>query len=314
MDRVADAVLRGPIGEILPALVHTRVSSEVGGSRKHSSATALGWLNPDLTGRLSAMATFRDLLSAAKAEITEVDTASAAERIAAGALVLDVREPDEYDAGRAPRRRAHPPRPPRVAGREQADRQGRAGRRLLRRRRALGVRRPHDGRARLHRRRLDGRRVRPVEGRGPGVEEAGRAHRGAAQPLQAPPAAARGRRRGPGQAARLEGAAARRRRPRLTRRALPRRRRGRARSASSTWTRSTPRTCSARSCTTSTASATARSTRRRRRSSRSTPTSTSSPTTPGCRPTTSSTSSPATTSSSTAPTTSRAGTCSTTPA
>ena len=47
------------------------------------------------------------------------------------------------------------------------------------------------------------------------------------QPLQAPPAAARGRRRGPGQAARLEGAAARRRRPRLARRAVPRRRRRR---------------------------------------------------------------------------------------
>ena len=45
------------------------------------------------------MATFRDLLSAAKAEITEVDTAASAERIAEGALVLDVREPDEYDQG-----------------------------------------------------------------------------------------------------------------------------------------------------------------------------------------------------------------------
>jgi molybdopterin/thiamine biosynthesis adenylyltransferase/rhodanese-related sulfurtransferase len=48
------------------------------------------------------MATFRDLLSAAKAEITEIDTASAAERIAAGAVVLDVREPDEYDQGALP--------------------------------------------------------------------------------------------------------------------------------------------------------------------------------------------------------------------
>ena len=45
------------------------------------------------------MASFRDLLSAAKAQITEVDTALAAERIAAGAVVLDVREPDEYDQG-----------------------------------------------------------------------------------------------------------------------------------------------------------------------------------------------------------------------
>jgi molybdopterin/thiamine biosynthesis adenylyltransferase/rhodanese-related sulfurtransferase len=45
------------------------------------------------------MATFRDLLSAAKSEITEVDTAGAAAAIAAGALVLDVREPDEYEEG-----------------------------------------------------------------------------------------------------------------------------------------------------------------------------------------------------------------------
>ena len=48
------------------------------------------------------MATFRDLLGAAKAEITEVDTAGAAERIDAGAQVLDVREPDEYDQGALP--------------------------------------------------------------------------------------------------------------------------------------------------------------------------------------------------------------------
>jgi molybdopterin/thiamine biosynthesis adenylyltransferase/rhodanese-related sulfurtransferase len=48
------------------------------------------------------MATFRDLLSAAKAEITEVDPAGATDRIEAGAAVLDVREPDEYDAGALP--------------------------------------------------------------------------------------------------------------------------------------------------------------------------------------------------------------------
>src|SRR4051812_28730985 len=48
------------------------------------------------------MATFRDLLSATKKEITEVDTAEAAKRIAAGAIVLDVREPDEYDQGALP--------------------------------------------------------------------------------------------------------------------------------------------------------------------------------------------------------------------
>jgi len=48
------------------------------------------------------MATFRDLLSAAKAQITEADTAAAAHHIAKGAVVLDVREPDEYDQGALP--------------------------------------------------------------------------------------------------------------------------------------------------------------------------------------------------------------------
>jgi len=48
------------------------------------------------------MATFRDLLSAAKSEITEISTEVAAERIAAGVTVLDVREPDEYAEGAIP--------------------------------------------------------------------------------------------------------------------------------------------------------------------------------------------------------------------
>jgi sulfur-carrier protein adenylyltransferase/sulfurtransferase len=48
------------------------------------------------------MATFRDLLAAAKSEIVEVEPAEAATAIDAGALVLDVREPDEYDEGALP--------------------------------------------------------------------------------------------------------------------------------------------------------------------------------------------------------------------
>ena len=48
------------------------------------------------------MATFRELLASAKTQITEIDTAAAAEAIAAGAVVLDVREPDEYDQGALP--------------------------------------------------------------------------------------------------------------------------------------------------------------------------------------------------------------------
>ncbi len=46
------------------------------------------------------MANFRDLLAQTKSQITEVDTATAATRIdAGGVVVLDVREPDEYDEG-----------------------------------------------------------------------------------------------------------------------------------------------------------------------------------------------------------------------
>ena len=46
------------------------------------------------------MASFRDLLSRAKSSITEVDTNEAQRRIAAGGVVvLDVREPDEYEQG-----------------------------------------------------------------------------------------------------------------------------------------------------------------------------------------------------------------------
>lgn len=48
------------------------------------------------------MATFRDLLTSAKAEITEVSTEQAAEHIGAGHAVLDVREPDEYQEGAIP--------------------------------------------------------------------------------------------------------------------------------------------------------------------------------------------------------------------
>ena len=49
------------------------------------------------------MAGFRDLLAQAKSQITEIDTNEAASRIAAGGVVvLDVREPDEYEQGALP--------------------------------------------------------------------------------------------------------------------------------------------------------------------------------------------------------------------
>ena len=49
------------------------------------------------------MASFRDLLAATKAAIREVTTDQADElRKAPGALVLDIREPDEYEQGAVP--------------------------------------------------------------------------------------------------------------------------------------------------------------------------------------------------------------------
>jgi len=49
------------------------------------------------------MASFRELLKDTKSQIREVDTAGAAEAIARpGAVVLDVREPDEYEQGALP--------------------------------------------------------------------------------------------------------------------------------------------------------------------------------------------------------------------
>ncbi len=48
------------------------------------------------------MATFRDLLKAAKTTVNSVTTEDAAERVASGYTVLDVREPDEYQEGAIP--------------------------------------------------------------------------------------------------------------------------------------------------------------------------------------------------------------------
>ena len=113
--------------------------------------------------------------------------------------------------------------------------------------------------------RVDGRRLRQVEGRGPRLEDARR---------RSPPSSATATSATsccPRSASRASPScstprcccsapAGSARRPRCT---SPRP--ASARSASSTWTWSTSRTCSARSCTTSIASATARSTRPRRR-------------------------------------------------
>src|SRR5690349_4818231 len=50
------------------------------------------------------MATFRDLLQQTKSRITEIDTAEGERRLAdPSVVILDVREPDEYDQGALPR-------------------------------------------------------------------------------------------------------------------------------------------------------------------------------------------------------------------
>ena len=170
------------------------------------------------------MANFRDLLKAAKEQIREVDTAEADElRQQPGAVVLDVREPDEYEQGAIPGA-VHIPR-----GNLESSIESRVPDKTapVIVHCASGVRSAFAAktldRARLHRRRLGGRRLQQVEGRGPRLGGAPQAHRRAAQPLPAPRAAARGRRRGPAEAARRQGPPARRRRPRLARRPLPRR-------------------------------------------------------------------------------------------
>ena len=109
--------------------------------------------------------------SAAKSEITEVDTATAAERIAAGAVVLDVREPDEYDQGALPDA-IHIPR-----GHLEAQIEGR----ILDKTAPVvvycagGVRSAFAAKTLQELGytdvRVDGRRLRPLEGRGPRLED-----------------------------------------------------------------------------------------------------------------------------------------------
>ena len=159
-----------------------------------------------------------------QSQIDEVDPSEVREHLGNGVVLVDVRESEEWDAGHIPGAK-HVPRGHLESRIEGAVKRSRPARRpLLRLRPALRARRQHAARAaRLRERRVDDRRHHAVEGprlrrRGPAV-----AHQGAARALLAPPARAGDRARGPDQAARRQGAAARRRRPRLADRALPRR-------------------------------------------------------------------------------------------
>ena len=169
------------------------------------------------------MSNFRDLLNSTKSEIREVDTASAEEERRAGALLLDVREADEFEQGAVPGSVFIP------RGHLESQVEGRIldksdpGDRDVRRGNSLRVRCQDAGE-------LGYTDVVSMAGGFGKWKNEGRdwmtprrPHARAAQPLPAPPAAARGRRGGPAEAARGQGAAARRRRARLTGRALPRR-------------------------------------------------------------------------------------------
>ena len=213
------------------------------------------------------MASFRELLAADQGSASARSSPSDAEARLGEATFLDVREQDEYEQGTIPgsvfiprghlesqvetklpdqrRARSSSTAPAATAPRSRP-----------RRSQELGYTDVVSMAGGFGRWKNEGR---------PWITPAG-AHRRAAQPLQPPHPAPRGRRGRPAEAARVarcccSAPAASAHPPRSTSRP-----RASARSASSTWTSSTRRTCSARSSTTWTASASARSTRRRRRS------------------------------------------------
>ncbi len=168
------------------------------------------------------MPTPRDLLNAAKAEITEIDPqrrrgATRPLHAARRARTRRVR------TGRGAGRRPHSPRQPRVLGRGSSVGQERAHRRVLRRRRALGLRRQDAPGPRLHRRRVGHRWLQQVEGRGPDLEDAAGALGRPAHPLPASPLTPGSRREGPAATPRLQGAPPRGRGTRFARGALSRR-------------------------------------------------------------------------------------------
>ena len=97
----------------------------------------------------------------------------------------------------------------------------------VRRWRPVGLCRSDSQAARLHRHRVDGWWLQRLEGRRKALDSPALARAGGTQPLSASPSLARGGGGGATRPARRQGAPAWRRRPGLTRCAVPRRRRGR---------------------------------------------------------------------------------------
>ena len=255
-----------------------------------------------------------EVLRQIKTRIAEVDPATVREQVSNGAVVVDVREAEEWSAGHIPGAK-HVPKSyleTRIEGaapdRDQhvilycqsGNRSAWAARTLIE---DLGYTNVE----------LDDRRLHAVEGprlRGRGAADA---HRRAARALLAPPAPPGGRDRGPAEAARRQGPAARRRRARIAHRALPggrRRRHARHRRQR----RRRPLEPAAPGDPLQRADRRAEGRLRRGDDPRAQPRRARQQVRPAARgPRTSWTSCPATTWSSTAWTTSRRGTCSTTP-
>ena len=171
--------------------------------------------------------TYADLLKEARATIKEVTPAQVGALQPGGAAIVDVREASEWEQGHLPDADPHQQELRRAADRERRPGSGHAGHPLLRGRRPVPLRGPVARAARLHERRLDVGRLPGLEVAGPAVGGAGRPQQRPEAALQPPPADPRGRREGPAAAARVEGAAHRRRRSRVPGGALPRGRRRR---------------------------------------------------------------------------------------
>ena len=105
---------RHPPAIVLPALIGVRATR----SRQLRTTIGRADANPDQGGRLFGMANVPRPAEGRQGRDHRGRHRRARPSASTPARrVLDVREPDEYDAGRAARRRAHPARPPRVAGR-----------------------------------------------------------------------------------------------------------------------------------------------------------------------------------------------------
>ena len=168
------------------------------------------------------MPSFRELLRETKQHIPEIQPDDAEARLGRGHVPRRPRA-GRVRPGHDPRLGVHPPRPPREPGRDEA--------RRPRPRRSSST--APAGTARRSRPRRSSSSATPTSSRWPVASAAGRtkaapgsrpqvAHPRAARPLRPPHPPPRGRRGRPAEAAREPGAAARRRRPRLAGRALPR--------------------------------------------------------------------------------------------